>query len=166
MEPVYARANDRTKAIEEFYGGGETTERLIKSLEEIKVEKGGQDDIFKMIGGESPIAKLVDLILTQAARDRASDVHIEPEEEFLRIRFRIDGVLHEIPSPPKHLELAIISRVKVLCGMDIAESRVPQDGHFQVTVDGRLAMALWSLNGAPNTPYSSRSAPRCSTRVT
>lgn len=81
------------------------------------------------------IVKIVDLIASQASKDRASDIHIEPEEDITRIRFRIDGVLHEIPSPPKEWESAIISRVKVLSGMDIAESRIPQDGHFQVRVD-------------------------------
>jgi type II secretory ATPase GspE/PulE/Tfp pilus assembly ATPase PilB-like protein len=86
----------------------------------------------------SNIIKIVDLIVGQAARDRASDIHIEPEQEFLRIRFRIDGILHEIPSPPKDWELPIISRIKVLAGMDIAESRVPQDGHFQTKVDEKV----------------------------
>ncbi len=84
------------------------------------------------------IIKLVDLIIAQAVRDRASDIHIEPDQEILRIRFRIDGILHEIPSPPKEWEAPIISRVKVLAGMDIAESRVPQDGHFQIKIDERI----------------------------
>ena len=86
----------------------------------------------------SPIIKLVDLIIAQAVRDRASDIHVEPEEDATRIRFRIDGVLHEIPSPPKEWEAAIISRIKVLAGMDIAESRVPQDGHFQAKSDEKI----------------------------
>jgi len=89
-------------------------------------------------GDGSNIIKVVDLILTQAVRDRASDIHIEPEQEILRIRFRIDGILHEIPSPPKEWEAAIISRIKVLSGMDIAESRIPQDGHFQSKVDEKI----------------------------
>ncbi|TAN62287.1 type II secretion system protein GspE [bacterium] len=84
------------------------------------------------------IIKLVDLIIAQAVRDHASDIHIEPEQEVTRVRFRIDGILHEIPSPPKSWEAAIISRVKVLCGMDIAENRVPQDGHFQAKVDDKI----------------------------
>ncbi|MDD5729565.1 MAG: GspE/PulE family protein [Candidatus Omnitrophica bacterium] len=84
------------------------------------------------------IIKLVDLVIAQAVRDRASDIHIEPEQDMIRIRFRIDGILHEIPSPPKEWESAIISRIKVLSGMDIAESRIPQDGHFQVKVDEKI----------------------------
>ncbi|MCK9595296.1 MAG: GspE/PulE family protein [Candidatus Omnitrophica bacterium] len=83
------------------------------------------------------IIKLVDLIVSQAVHDRASDIHIEPEQELTRIRFRIDGILHEIPSPPKEWEPAIISRIKVLSGMDIAESRVPQDGHFQAKIEDK-----------------------------
>lgn len=84
------------------------------------------------------IIKLVDLIIAQAVRDRASDIHVEPEQDLTRIRFRIDGILHEIPSPPKEWEAAVISRVKVLSGMDIAESRIPQDGHFQAKVDDKI----------------------------
>jgi len=84
------------------------------------------------------IIRLVDLIIAQAVHDRASDIHIEPEQELTRIRFRIDGMLHEIPSPPKEWEPAIVSRVKVLAAMDIAESRVPQDGHFQAKVDDKI----------------------------
>jgi type IV pilus assembly protein PilB len=89
-------------------------------------------------GDGSNTIKVVDLIVTQAVRDRASDIHIEPEQESLRIRFRIDGILHEIPAPPKEWESAIISRIKVLSGMDIAESRIPQDGHFQSKVDEKI----------------------------
>ncbi len=86
----------------------------------------------------SSIIKIVDMIVGQAVRDRASDIHIEPEQDMLRIRFRIDGILHEIPSPPKEWEAAMISRIKVMAGMDIAESRIPQDGHFQSKVDEKI----------------------------
>ncbi|MFH0790612.1 MAG: ATPase, T2SS/T4P/T4SS family [Candidatus Omnitrophota bacterium] len=100
----------------------------------------GGIEIEAMKGGSevSSIIKLVDLIIAQAVRDRASDIHIEPEQDMTRIRFRIDGILHEVPSPPKDWEPAIISRVKVLTGMDIAESRIPQDGHFQAKIDERI----------------------------
>ena len=96
-----------------------------------------QDSKASMNDGAS-IIKLVDLIIAQAVHDRASDIHIEPEQELTRIRFRIDGILHEVPSPPKEWEPAIISRVKVLSGMDIAENRVPQDGHFQSRIDDKI----------------------------
>ena len=135
IEPVLASSNDVARAIERGYGGSGETQRFMESikLETLEAARVGTSALTE----ESPISKLVHLIVAQAARDRASDIHIEPEEEHLRIRFRIDGLLLEIPSPPKHLELAIISRVKVLAGMDIAESRVPQDGHFQFEQDGR-----------------------------
>ncbi len=101
---------------------------------------------FNQVSSESIVAvsegasiiKLVDLIIAQAVHDRASDIHIEPEQELTRIRFRIDGILHEVPSPPKEWEPAIISRVKVLAGMDIAENRIPQDGHFQTKIDEKI----------------------------
>ncbi|MBU1998645.1 MAG: GspE/PulE family protein [Candidatus Omnitrophota bacterium] len=91
-----------------------------------------------VITDATSIIKLVDLIVSQAVRDRASDIHFEPEQESTRIRFRIDGILHEIPSPPKDWENSITSRIKVLAGMDIAESRVPQDGHFQAKIDEKI----------------------------
>jgi len=113
-----------------------------------KIYKKDSADIFSQLKaaaedgksqGETPsIIKIVDLIVQQAVKDRASDIHVEPEEDILRIRFRIDGILHEIPTPPKEWESAIISRFKVLSGMDIAESRVPQDGHFQSKVGDKV----------------------------
>jgi len=98
----------------------------------------GSPESKSSINDGASIIKLVDLIIAQAVHDRASDIHIEPEQEVLRIRFRIDGILHEVPSPPKDWESAIISRVKVLSGMDIAENRIPQDGHFQIRIDEKI----------------------------
>lgn len=114
------------------YAKSVVRENLLTDIAEAKPEQQMN------FGDGSNIIKVVDLILTQAVRDRASDIHIEPEQETLRIRFRIDGILHEIPSPPKDWEAAIISRVKVLSGMDIAESRIPQDGHFQSKIDDKI----------------------------
>lgn len=111
------------------------TEDLMSDLTKTSVPTGRAR--ASGIDGTS-IIKLVDLVIAQAVHDRASDIHIEPEQEITRIRFRIDGILHEIPSPPKEWESAIVSRIKVLSGMDIAESRVPQDGHFQVKVNERI----------------------------
>lgn len=107
------------------------TKSLFTEISDLK-EEG------KALSETTSIVKIVDLIIAQAVRDRASDIHIEPEDNIVRIRFRIDGVLHEIPSPPKDWEAAIISRIKVLSSMDIAESRVPQDGHFQAKVDEKV----------------------------
>ena len=94
--------------------------------------------LMEAVSSGSSIVKLVDVVLAQAVRDHASDIHIEPEQDITRIRFRIDGILHEIPTPPKEWEMAMISRIKVLSGMDIAESRVPQDGHFQAKIDDKI----------------------------
>lgn len=86
---------------------------------------------------KAPIAKLVDLIITEAVRSRANDVHVEPQEKDLRVRYRIDGVLKESVRSPKRIQAGIISRIKILAGMDIAERRMPQDGRFSLTVDGK-----------------------------
>ena len=86
---------------------------------------------------DAPIVRLVQMIITDAIAQRSSDVHIEPLENRLRVRYRIDGVCHEVQSPPKRLQGAIISRVKIMSGMDIAEKRLPQDGRIQMRVSGR-----------------------------
>ena len=87
-------------------------------------------------GIEAPIIRLANLIIFQAVRDNASDIHLEPDEHKLGVRDRIDGILHETVSP-KHLQAALISRVKIMANMDIAETRAPQDGGFQINADGR-----------------------------
>ena len=86
---------------------------------------------------DAPIVKLVYMIINDAIKARASDVHIEPLEARLRVRYRIDGVCHEIQNPPKRLQGAVLSRVKIMSGMDIAEKRLPQDGRIQMRVGGR-----------------------------
>jgi type IV pilus assembly protein PilB len=94
----------------------------------------GEDDVTE---SDAPIIKLVSLIILEAFRNRASDIHLEPLEKRFRVRYRIDGVLHEVDSPPKRLQSAIISRVKIMANMKIAEKRVPQDGRIQVNIMGR-----------------------------
>ncbi len=130
VEPCLACEDDLKEAIEHNYGG--STAYGWETVGKLKgIEVGGVGDITK----ETPVSKLVELIVTQAVRDRASDIHIEPDEDVLRVRFRIDGILYEVPSPPKTLELAIISRIKVMASLDIATSRLPQDGHFKRIID-------------------------------
>ena len=87
--------------------------------------------------GDEPIIQLVDSMLSEAVRLRASDVHIEPGNQQIRVRYRIDGVLHDVNSPPKALQGPIVSRVKIMGGLNIAEKRLPQDGRLQLTVEGR-----------------------------
>lgn len=85
----------------------------------------------------APVIKLLNFILSQAIKDRASDIHLEPFEGEFRVRYRVDGVLYELEPPPPHLATALIARVKVLSRLDIAESRLPQDGRIELTVEGR-----------------------------
>ncbi len=86
---------------------------------------------------EAPIVKLANLIIVQAIKDRASDIHIEPFEKTIRLRYRIDGALIEVPAPPKHMHLALVSRLKIMANLDIAERRLPQDGRIRVKVGGK-----------------------------
>jgi type II secretion system protein E len=110
---------------------------MIEDLEVTQL-KEEEEEIPELrdLSDEAPITRLVNLILAQAVRDGASDVHINPDEKVLRIRFRIDGVLYEVPSPPKRLKAAITSRIKVMSNLNIAETRKPQDGHIRMRVEG------------------------------
>ena len=106
-----------------------------------KSESSGPDEIELSSAvkesKEAPIVKLVDLILTQALKKRASDIHMEPEEDCLRVRYRIDGALYDIFKIPKANQNAILSRVKIISNLDITETRIPQDGRFKVKFEGR-----------------------------
>ena len=105
---------------------------------ELSKEPDDLDEDVLSLDEKSPVVKLVNLIITQAVRDRSSDIHIEPQEKRLRIRFRKDGVLYEWPNPPhKKFQGALVSRLKIMSSLDIAEKRVPQDGKFQIKLDGR-----------------------------
>src|SRR5437667_7734647 len=86
---------------------------------------------------EAPVIKLANLILVQAIKERASDIHVEPFENIVRLRYRIDGVLINKTPPPKNLQVALISRLKIMSSLDIAERRLPQDGRMRVKVAGR-----------------------------
>ncbi len=98
------------------------------------LELDGEDSVTD---ADAPIIKLCSLIILEAFRNRASDIHLEPQERKFRVRYRIDGVLHEVESPPKRLQSAIISRIKIMANMSIAEKRLPQDGRIQINVMGR-----------------------------
>lgn len=91
----------------------------------------------KEVSEESPIVKLVNLLISQAIADRASDIHIEPTDRDVRVRFRIDGVLHEVMRPPKNIQSGIVSRLKVMADINIAERRIPQDGRINTVINGR-----------------------------
>jgi len=98
-----------------------------------------EDDLTSVreVVEDAPIVKLVNLLITQAVQDRASDIHIEPGEHDLRVRYRIDGVLHEVMRPPKNIQSGIISRLKIMADINIAERRIPQDGRISATIGAR-----------------------------
>lgn len=135
--PVVATESDIIAAINRF-------SRMDESVEEIAENVAGDLD-----GGpssensdeddseEAPVVKLVNLILLEAVRDRASDIFIEPQDRDVRVRYRIDGVLHEIMRSPKKIQAGLTSRLKIMSGMDIAERRVPQDGRFNLNHSGK-----------------------------
>ena len=106
-----------------------------RSLEESRPNFGVvRTNILELsnVTASSPAVDIVNMLITQGLRDRASDIHVEPQKDYLRIRFRVDGVLHEIMIPPKRLEPALISRVKIMANLDIAERRLPQDGRIKL----------------------------------
>ena len=142
VKPVIAPEEEVMKAIEKHYGvGEETVEQMIESMSEGAElrEEVPEEDIadLRRMASEAPIIKLVNLILMQAIKDRASDIHIEPFENALKVRYRVDGVLHELAPPPKHLQAAIISRLKIMADLNIAERRLPQDGRIKLVMGGR-----------------------------
>jgi type IV pilus assembly protein PilB len=147
INPVIATKSDISKAIEDFYGKSimlkEAVEAsydltgVVATAEEISSEQELSLDKLIARAEEAPVVKLVDLIIRQAIDEHASDIHIEPFKERISLRYRIDGKLYEIPPPAKHLHLPIISRIKILSKLDIAEKRLPQDGAFLVKVEER-----------------------------
>ncbi len=131
---IEALSSDSAQALEDI---------LKDMAEEGEVEVGqdtiGDASLDEMVenAGEAPVIRIVNSILIEALRKHASDIHIEPMEKTLRLRNRIDGVLYEIPSPPKNLQNAIISRLKIMSDLDIAERRIPQDGRFKIKALGK-----------------------------
>ncbi len=131
---------DIAKAINKFYGvGADTMERLI---EDNRAEVPPEDSITKVdlsdLDQEASIVKFVNQVIWEAYKDRATDIHFEPMEDELRIRYRVDGVLHQTSMPPqlKRFQAAIVSRIKVMANMDIAEKRLPQDGRIGLGIHG------------------------------
>ena len=109
---------------------------LISEISNVDFDENSESDAANM-ANETPIIRFVNLILQQAIRDKASDIHFEPFEDVFRIRYRIDGALYEMAPPPKSLALPVISRIKVLANLNIAEQRIPQDGRIKMTISGR-----------------------------
>ncbi len=152
LDAVLASEREIDQAINRFYGvEEETIDTILEELTEQDIsfaDTAAEAVEEAELAEEAPIIRLVSLLILEAFRSRASDIHVEPMANRLRIRYRIDGVLHEVPAPPKRLEGAVISRIKILAGMDIAEKRLPQDGRIMVNVLGRqLDLRVSSLPG-------------------
>lgn len=140
VRPAVAAHDVLARAIDRFVRADGEIEDLQNVMEEEEAAASPDLDLSNLgnvADDDAPIVRYVNLVVTQAITDRASDIHIEPGEHALRVRYRIDGVLHEMQSSPKHLQQAVISRVKILSDLDIAERRKPQDGRMSVTHNGK-----------------------------
>ena len=127
------------RALEQLYGEGPET------VADIGGDIGGEGDDseesierLRDLAAEAPVIRLVNLIINRAIEQRASDIHVEPFEGSLKVRYRIDGVLHEIEAPPARSTAAVVSRIKIMANMNIAERRLPQDGRIQLQTKGKL----------------------------
>jgi type IV pilus assembly protein PilB len=147
IEPVVAIMTELEQAIEKHYGAGKHNANLFDELirdhagekVEVLAETDADDDIATLKAGaeEGPIIRLVNLLLVNALEGGASDIHIEPYEKTVRVRYRIDGLLEEAKCPPKSVQAALISRLKIMASLDIAEHRLPQDGRIRIKFKGR-----------------------------
>jgi len=144
IRPVLALDANIREFIKKYAGGEVSVDAFLTSLGDSQVEvvereaidEGPVTDLDKMVAG-SPIINLVNVALMTAIRDKASDIHIEPEKRGTRVRYRIDGVLRDLMKPPQGMHAAIVSRVKVIGKMDIAEKRLPQEGRVRIVAEGR-----------------------------
>jgi type IV pilus assembly protein PilB len=147
--PMIATERAVTEALSGVHGGGtnmskvlrQVAEEAAQSAESVEVQSSKREDIdldrLASDSEDAPVIKIVNLILAQAVKEKASDIHIEPFQNTLKLRYRVDGELMQAESPPKALQLAITSRIKILAGLNIAERRVPQDGRFRIKVMGK-----------------------------
>jgi type IV pilus assembly protein PilB len=145
-EPVICTERQLIQLQKRLYGPFTDIGGIIGGFEEVKIDEGPERaaeikdvdlNVLQDLAKKAPVVVLVNSIIFQAVQDGASDVHISPQNNFVRVRFRVDGKLHEVPSPPKRLFLPLVSRLKILAGMDIAVSRKAQDGRFNVRMKNR-----------------------------
>ncbi len=140
IEAVLASDEMIQKAIDQYYSGLGKVDDVVKDINEESIkalaDEAGAKELTE-IAEEAPVVKLVNLLVMEAVRSKASDIHIEPDESVLRIRYRIDGVLREVNTTPRHLQNAIASRIKLLSKMDIAEKRKPQDGRIALRLENK-----------------------------
>jgi type IV pilus assembly protein PilB len=146
VEPVICTEQHLIRVQKSLYGSFSDIGDIVEDFDEVTIDKDSDKsaeikdvDLSKLQGmaERAPVVVLVNSIIFQAVQEGASDVHISPQKEFVRVRIRVDGKLHEVPSPPKRCFLPLVSRLKILAGMDIAVSRKPQDGRFNVRMKNR-----------------------------
>jgi type IV pilus assembly protein PilB len=146
VEAVICTEQHLNQLLTTIYGTFAGIGGVLEDMEEMEIDKGAEktttlDDVevssLQGMAEEAPVVRLVNSILSQGVREGASDIHISPEKNYVQVRFRLDGKLHEVPAPPKHMFLPIISRLKILANMDIAVSRIPQDGRFTVKMKNK-----------------------------
>jgi type IV pilus assembly protein PilB len=151
---VVAVRSDILRSISRYYGVAPEIEAAAKTFAEQAAAIGrGEAEVNALaVGDDSPVSKLVSMLVAQAIMDRASDIHIDPEGKFIKIRYRIDGVLRDVKSFPREMHAPIISRIKILANMDIGEKRVPQDGRFQArlahTATGPVVTSVFTERGS------------------
>ncbi|MEK7795464.1 MAG: ATPase, T2SS/T4P/T4SS family, partial [Candidatus Hydrogenedentota bacterium] len=147
IEPVVALQSELIQTIEKHYGAGKKSAELYNEL----IGDGREQDLnlieqtdemadissMKSDAEDAPVIRLVNLILMNALEQGASDIHVEPYEKVLRVRYRIDGMLEETKNPPRNIFPALVSRIKIMANLDIAEHRLPQDGRFRIKFKGR-----------------------------
>ena len=134
-----AAPSELDAAFERLYGSGKTSMDQIVGEAQTRDDDSGSEDLqqLKELASEAPIIRLVSLIISHALEARASDIHIEPFENRLIVRYRVDGVMHEVESPPRRFSAAVISRIKIMSSLDIAERRLPQDGRIKLRLQGK-----------------------------
>lgn len=146
VEAVICTDKELNHLVSSLYGTYSGIGGVLENIEEMQIEQEEEteqaavsEDVevgsLQDLAEEAPVIRLVNSIISQAVKEGASDVHISPEKDYVQVRFRVDGRLHEVPAPPKAMILLIISRIKILANMDIAVSRIPQDGRFTVKMD-------------------------------
>ena len=147
VESVICTYQELNHLIGSLYGTYSGIDGVLEGMQEMQIERDDDEDSSRSaiedievsslqdMAEEAPVIRLVNSILSQAVREGASDVHISPEKDYVQVRFRVDGKLHELPAPPKTMILLIISRLKILSNMDISVSRIPQDGRFTIKMD-------------------------------
>jgi type IV pilus assembly protein PilB len=137
LKPVVAAASDVEAAIRRYSRMDAAVEEFASEAAEAAADADAEIGVGAAALEEGPIVKLVNLLISQAVNDRASDIHVEPTERDVRIRYRIDGVLHEVMRSPKNIQSGLSSRLKIMADINIAERRIPQDGRVSVTVSGK-----------------------------